>query len=616
MWFLLLEIFPLLALATVFGAVLAHWWLKRSYEDVTDSYASLMQMPDLTAQGFLTKFDFESGMANLKGPDLSPVEHRLGNLERAINAIALPETDLSPVEARMMALETAIHQLQLPETDLSPLEERLLSLESLLANPQADRDIFNNRLIGLESSLSALHTATSGLQNTDTDRLERQMDIIATAIAERKDTDLSPIEARLAGLEDAISAIDTSDIDLGPIHSGLTRLEMSLANLDMPEPDFSPLETRLHTLREDLSANRDLDEKSRETLHQRLTALSASVDALRNPDFNPIIQRLDDIETRIAHFHIPETDLRPLDEGLSIIHGRLANLEAAITEAPEQAVDLSALEQRLDRVQTELARLERIEGTLGTLRMDVQQSITDLDPLQHRLDDLKQDMTDLPAPDLTPVLNSLYAMERRMDFAAMENRLTSIEYGLAALHHMLRSRQTQDAAYRAAELSTPAQAPPPVFTAPPPREPYRGPQQASYTPPPPPRETWPEPAPQPPNYETRRRGYDYEPASVPSTPRADKISQARRPDDRANLLVRPAFGAPDDLEEISGVGPMLHGLLTEIGVYYFWQIAEWGPREIEWVDDMLDGFKGRILRDDWVGQARMLASGKHAARRP
>ena len=79
---------------------------------------------------------------------------------------------------------------------------------------------------------------------------------------------------------------------------------------------------------------------------------------------------------------------------------------------------------------------------------------------------------------------------------------------------------------------------------------------------------------------------------------------ALRPGDKANLLIEPAFGNEDDLEEINGVGPMLGELLNEIGVYYFWQVAEWGPAEIEWVDNKLEHFKGRIERDEWVKQAK------------
>ncbi len=69
----------------------------------------------------------------------------------------------------------------------------------------------------------------------------------------------------------------------------------------------------------------------------------------------------------------------------------------------------------------------------------------------------------------------------------------------------------------------------------------------------------------------------------------------------ANLL-KAAQGDADDLKKISGVGPKLLGTLNEAGVFHFWQIAEWGPAEIEYMDDKLS-FKGRIERDDWIKQA-------------
>lgn len=68
---------------------------------------------------------------------------------------------------------------------------------------------------------------------------------------------------------------------------------------------------------------------------------------------------------------------------------------------------------------------------------------------------------------------------------------------------------------------------------------------------------------------------------------------------------------PDDLKAISGVGPKLEVVLNGLGVWTFAQIAEWTREEIAWMDDYL-GFKGRIGRDDWIGQATSLASGKGA----
>ena len=69
----------------------------------------------------------------------------------------------------------------------------------------------------------------------------------------------------------------------------------------------------------------------------------------------------------------------------------------------------------------------------------------------------------------------------------------------------------------------------------------------------------------------------------------------------------PAEGA-DDLKLISGVGPKLEQTLNELGIYRFAQVAEWGPSDIAWVDNRVR-FKGRIERDDWMSQAKILAEG-------
>lgn len=70
-----------------------------------------------------------------------------------------------------------------------------------------------------------------------------------------------------------------------------------------------------------------------------------------------------------------------------------------------------------------------------------------------------------------------------------------------------------------------------------------------------------------------------------------------------------AVGAPDDLLQLKGVGPKLNALLNGLGVTRFDQIAAWGAHEIGEVDVHLGSFKGRILRDDWVEQAGLLAQG-------
>lgn len=68
-------------------------------------------------------------------------------------------------------------------------------------------------------------------------------------------------------------------------------------------------------------------------------------------------------------------------------------------------------------------------------------------------------------------------------------------------------------------------------------------------------------------------------------------------------------GAPDDLNLIKGVGPKLNTLLIGLGVTRFAQIASWTKAEIAEVDGFLGNFTGRIVRDNWVDQADLLAKG-------
>ncbi len=69
-------------------------------------------------------------------------------------------------------------------------------------------------------------------------------------------------------------------------------------------------------------------------------------------------------------------------------------------------------------------------------------------------------------------------------------------------------------------------------------------------------------------------------------------------------------GKPDDLKKIKGIGPKMEIMCNELGFYHFDQIAAWTDAEVAWVNVNLKGFKGRVTRDDWVGQAKLLAAGK------
>ncbi|WP_156874204.1 hypothetical protein [Sphingorhabdus lutea] len=69
------------------------------------------------------------------------------------------------------------------------------------------------------------------------------------------------------------------------------------------------------------------------------------------------------------------------------------------------------------------------------------------------------------------------------------------------------------------------------------------------------------------------------------------------------------YDIPDNLELLKGVGPKLQALLKDMGVTGFTQVAAWSNADIDEVDAKLGNFSGRIRRDNWVDQAKLLAKG-------
>lgn len=67
-------------------------------------------------------------------------------------------------------------------------------------------------------------------------------------------------------------------------------------------------------------------------------------------------------------------------------------------------------------------------------------------------------------------------------------------------------------------------------------------------------------------------------------------------------------GEADDLKKIDGVGPVIEKKLNELGIYHFHQIAKLNKDQADAIDNAI-AFKGRIERDDWLGQAKKLMEG-------
>ena len=64
--------------------------------------------------------------------------------------------------------------------------------------------------------------------------------------------------------------------------------------------------------------------------------------------------------------------------------------------------------------------------------------------------------------------------------------------------------------------------------------------------------------------------------------------------------------ARDKLQDIKGIGPAIEKTLNEMGIFKFEQIAEMSEYDIDRIAKRLKGFRSRIYREDWIGQAREL----------
>jgi predicted flap endonuclease-1-like 5' DNA nuclease len=74
----------------------------------------------------------------------------------------------------------------------------------------------------------------------------------------------------------------------------------------------------------------------------------------------------------------------------------------------------------------------------------------------------------------------------------------------------------------------------------------------------------------------------------------------------AASLAKAARG--DDLKRIRGIGVLIETRLNAMGIRSYDQIANWSREDVASISQTLD-FKGRIERENWIEQARILASG-------
>jgi predicted flap endonuclease-1-like 5' DNA nuclease len=96
------------------------------------------------------------------------------------------------------------------------------------------------------------------------------------------------------------------------------------------------------------------------------------------------------------------------------------------------------------------------------------------------------------------------------------------------------------------------------------------------------------------------------PAATAATMAPSPATQ--HPGTRPQGIAAPESGHADDLKLIKGIGPKNEKISNALGVYHIRQIANWTPDEAIWVGHHM-AFPGRIEREHWIPQAKLLASG-------
>lgn len=105
------------------------------------------------------------------------------------------------------------------------------------------------------------------------------------------------------------------------------------------------------------------------------------------------------------------------------------------------------------------------------------------------------------------------------------------------------------------------------------------------------------------------------PAPAPQ-PRAESPRPARLTDalreiePRAGAASEPRGGTGDDLKRIRGIGVLVEKKLNGLGINSYAQVAGWTAADVERVSRLLD-LAGRIERESWIEQARILSAGGH-----
>ncbi len=421
--------------------------------------------------------------------------------------------------------------------------------------------------VDVSESFEELRRAKSpdeGLWQTLWDRLDVVKGSIAPTVRselsqipqpEMPELDLSSVEHRLGIIENKFSDIpEPKEPDFSDVFGHFTSLKSAIGSIPKPETvDLSGLESRLSEL------------------DQRVQNLPEPTQP-EAVDLSPVTDRVAALETVIRNIPAPKT---PEPVNLQPVNERIQGLERLLKNMPQpekpQTVDLAPVNNRMQKLETMIANLPKPERP----------ATVDLNPLNSKVGQLEQLLRNLPKPE----------PQKAVNLEPVERRLNAVEVALKSIPKV--ETQSVDLGplnNKILELDRS------IRGIPKPESVNLGPVQ------------------------NRLTTIEQEIKALQGRVNQQKtvIREVKQPTktEGPRLLRSATHGQKDDLKKISGVGPKLERLLNRNGVYYFWQVASWNKKDIEFVDDRLEVFKGRISRDDWVSQAKQLKRAPGAATEP
>ncbi|MEM9384475.1 MAG: hypothetical protein AAGA68_05395 [Pseudomonadota bacterium] len=591
MIYLLAKFTLIYLLIAIIAFVLGYWWCRRRFVDYTEHHAQLTEaladrgrlVGELQSQLKALEQSVASTLVNRLTPllpsvDLAPLEDGVGELRQQVDQL---RPALAPIETHVSALRTRVDEVeQRLAPTVAPLEKSLLALDARVAALPVPPPATN--LTPLQGALDALCEQVASLPAPEPVDLSSVHEAIASlsaqirALPAPKEVDLRPLGAALDAVSAQVEAIPVPPaVELAPLHSAIEHVGELIAALPAPEHvDLAPVRSgidRVAALVAALPAPERLDLSPVHADVERVASLVAALPTPDRVDLAPMKGAIDRVAALVQDLPAPtEVDLGPIRAAIE----RVTQLVEALP-AP-QRVDLQPLH---GEVQRSIALIEALPAPLEVDLSAVFEEFSRLDTalrslpippavdvlgLQRQIEALSQAVDALPPPaesiDLSPVLASLAAHKEVTD--ALPSRW---EAPLAALQARVDALPTtfpevpdlSDALGQLRELIVER----------------------------------------------------CQPAA--QAPREEEAARAE-----ARLLTAADFGAPDELQRISGVGPVLEKLLHGQGVFYFWQIAAWSPRDVAFVDSLLEVFQGRIERDEWVAQAAKLMREPGAAQAP